>query len=63
MGGLGSLSGTVMAAFLIGFSQILTVRYFAPHWHLVVALIAIIGTLTLCPSGLMGRQKELEERT
>ena len=62
VGGLGSWVGAVLAAFLIGFAQILTVVYLGSHWQMVVALLAIILTLILKPSGLFGRQKELEER-
>jgi len=62
VGGLGSWVGAVLAAFLIGFTQILTVVYLGPHYQMVVALLAIILTLIIRPSGLFGRQKELEER-
>ena len=62
VGGLGSWFGAVLAAFLIGFAQILTVVYLGAHFQMVVALLAIILTLILKPSGLFGRQKELEER-
>ncbi len=62
VGGLGSWVGAVLAAFLIGFAQILTVVYLGAHYQMVVALLAIILTLILKPSGLFGRQKELEER-
>lgn len=62
VGGLGSWVGAVLAAFLIGFVQILTVVYIESHFQIVVALLAIIVTLILKPSGLFGRQKELEER-
>ncbi|MCP4688061.1 MAG: branched-chain amino acid ABC transporter permease [Desulfobacterales bacterium] len=62
VGGLGSWMGAVLAAFLIGFAQILTVVYLGAHYQKVVALAAIIITLILKPSGLFGRQKELEER-
>ncbi len=62
VGGLGSWLGAVLAAFLIGFAQILTVVYLGAHFQMVVALSAIILTLILKPSGLFGRQKELEER-
>jgi branched-chain amino acid transport system permease protein len=62
VGGLGSWVGAVLAAFIIGFAQILTVAYIASHFQIVVALLAIIITLMLKPSGLFGRQKELEER-
>jgi branched-chain amino acid transport system permease protein len=62
VGGLGSWMGAVLAAFIIGFAQILTVVYLGSHYQMVVALLAIILTLILKPSGLFGRQKELEER-
>jgi branched-chain amino acid transport system permease protein len=62
VGGLGSWMGAVLASFLIGFAQILTTVYWGAHFQMVVALLAIILTLILKPSGLFGRQKELEER-
>ncbi len=62
VGGLGSWTGAVLAAFLIGFAQILTVVFLGAHFQVVVALLSIIVTLVLRPSGLFGRQKELEER-
>ncbi|MEW6275885.1 MAG: branched-chain amino acid ABC transporter permease [Bacillota bacterium] len=61
-GGLGSWAGTAAASFLIGFAQIITVNYLAPHFHLVVAMLIIIAILIARPSGIFGRQKELEER-
>jgi branched-chain amino acid transport system permease protein len=62
VGGLGSWGGAVLAAFMIGFAQIITVAYIQSHFHMVVALLAIIVTLIFKPSGLFGRQKQLEER-
>ena len=62
VGGLGSWPGSIVAAFVIGFAQKLTVAFFRPHFHMVVALAAIIIVLIVRPSGLFGRQKELEER-
>jgi len=62
VGGLGSWVGAILAAFMIGFLQIITVAYIQSHFQMVVALLTIIVTLILRPSGLFGRQKELEER-
>ncbi len=62
VGGLGSWVGAILAAFMIGFLQIITVAYIQSHFHMVVALITIIITLILRPSGFFGKQKELEER-
>ena len=62
VGGLGSWAGAVLASFLIGFAQMLTVVYLGSHYQMVVALLAIIFTLILKPSGIFGMQKQLEER-
>lgn len=62
MGGLGSWGGAVVASFVLGFAQILTVAYIHPQFQMVVALLAILITLIVKPSGFFGRQKELEER-
>jgi branched-chain amino acid transport system permease protein len=62
VGGLGSWVGAILAAFMIGFLQIITVAYVESRFEMVVALLVIIITLILKPSGLFGRQKELEER-
>lgn len=61
VGGLGSWVGAILAAFMIGFLQHI-VAHIQSHFSMVVALLAIIMTLILRPSGLFGRQKELEER-
>jgi branched-chain amino acid transport system permease protein len=62
VGGLGSWPGSILAAFVIGFAQMLTVAFFKPHFQMVVALAAIIVVLLVRPSGLLGREKQLEER-
>jgi branched-chain amino acid transport system permease protein len=40
----------------------LTERFLSTHYMMVVALLAIIITLLIKPSGIFGKQKELEER-
>lgn len=62
IGGLGSWGGTILASFIIGFAQILTEVFLSTHYVMVVALLAIIVTLLIKPSGIFGKQKELEER-
>jgi branched-chain amino acid transport system permease protein len=62
VGGLGSWNGAILASFIIGFAQILTEVSLGAHFQVVVALLAIIVTLIVKPSGLFGMQKELEER-
>jgi branched-chain amino acid transport system permease protein len=62
IGGLGSWTGTVIAAFLLGFAQMLTVAFLGPEWQMVVVVLAILLLLIIKPSGILGKQKELEER-
>jgi len=62
IGGVGSWGGTILASFIIGFAQILTEAFLSSHYQMVVALLAIIITLLIKPSGIFGKQKELEER-
>ncbi len=62
VGGLGSTVGVIVAAFLIGYAQMITDAASGPHWKMIVSLIAILVILVVKPSGLFGKQKELEER-
>ncbi len=62
VGGLGSTVGILLASVLIGYAQTFTANYLEPHWMMLVSLIAIAIILTIKPSGLFGKQKELEER-
>jgi branched-chain amino acid transport system permease protein len=62
VGGLGSTVGILVASVLIGFAQTFTANYLETHWMMLVSLIAIAAVLIIKPSGLFGRQKELEER-
>ena len=62
VGGLGSTGGVLVAAVLIGFAQSFTATYIGSHWMMIVSLVAILVILVVKPSGLFGKQKELEER-
>jgi branched-chain amino acid transport system permease protein len=62
IGGLGSTGGTIVASFVIGFAERFTDTYISSQWTMIVSLAAILVVLTLKPSGLFGKQKELEER-
>jgi len=62
IGGLGSTGGVIVASFLIGFAQRFTDTYIGSHWTMIVSLVAILLVLLVKPSGLYGKQKELEER-
>jgi len=62
VGGLGSTFGVIIASFIIGFAQQLTATYISSHWTMIVSLVALLIILAIKPSGLLGHQKELEER-
>jgi len=62
IGGLGSWAGTILASFVLGFSMITSTALFGALWENVVLIGTIILILLFKPSGLMGKQKELEER-
>lgn len=62
IGGLGSWSGAILASFVIGFAMKISTVLFGALWESVVLVGTIILILLLKPSGLLGKQKELEER-
>ncbi len=54
LGGLGSVRGSVVASFIIGFIQVAISMLYDPRWAEVSALIAIIAILIVRPQGLFG---------
>jgi branched-chain amino acid transport system permease protein len=62
IGGLGSTGGVIAASFLIGFAERFTDSYISSHWTMIVSLAALLIVLVFKPSGIFGKQKELEER-
>ncbi len=62
IGGLGSWAGALLASFVLGFAMIISTALFGALWESVVLVGAIILILIFKPSGLLGKQKELEER-
>lgn len=62
IGGLGSTGGVIVASVIVGFAERFTDTYVSSHWTMIVSLAAILLVLVVKPSGLFGRQKELEER-
>ncbi len=54
LGGLGSVRGSIIAAFIIGYMQVAVSILFASEWAEVVAMLAIIAILVVRPQGLMG---------
>jgi len=62
IGGLGSWGGAILASFVIGFAMKISTALFGALWESVVLVGTIIVILLFRPSGLLGKQKELEER-
>ena len=55
LGGLGSMPGTLVAAFLFGVVESLTATFYGPSWAPAVAFGFLLLTLAVRPAGLMGR--------
>jgi branched-chain amino acid transport system permease protein len=62
VGGLGSWTGAILASFLLGFITTFVAAWGAVTYQKVVLFGVIFLALIVRPSGLVGRQKELEER-
>jgi branched-chain amino acid transport system permease protein len=62
IGGLGSWVGTILAALILGMATTIMSAIGGTMWNNVLVFGLIILILIVRPSGLFGRQKELEER-
>jgi branched-chain amino acid transport system permease protein len=56
LGGLGSVSGTVAAAYVVGYLETLTAYLVSPSLRAVPALILLVLVLYFRPQGLLGRR-------
>ncbi|HMN21338.1 MAG TPA: branched-chain amino acid ABC transporter permease [Ottowia sp.] len=56
VGGLGSLSGSILAAILLGYAETAVAYWVSSSWTEVVSLAAVLLTLLLRPAGLRGRR-------
>ena len=54
LGGLGSVRGSIVASFIIGFIQVAISMFYEPRWAEIAALITIIFILIVRPKGLFG---------
>jgi branched-chain amino acid transport system permease protein len=57
VGGLGSLPGAVIAAFLLSFVEIATTFAVSDQFADLVALVIIVAILVIKPSGIMGTRR------
>ncbi|MGH7044507.1 MAG: branched-chain amino acid ABC transporter permease [Acetobacteraceae bacterium] len=55
LGGLGSFSGTVVAAMALGIMESLTATFYGPSWSPAVAFGVLLLALAVKPAGVFGR--------
>ena len=55
LGGLQSLTGTVIAAMLLGIIESITATFYGPSWAPAVSFGVLLLTLAFRPAGLLGR--------
>jgi branched-chain amino acid transport system permease protein len=56
VGGLGSIAGTMLAAYLIGLLEALTAAYVSAGLRDVITFALLVLVLMVRPSGLLGRR-------
>lgn len=56
-GGLGSLPGTVLAAYLVGLIEAFAVFQIGLFWSKAILFMILIGVLLIRPAGLLGRKE------
>lgn len=56
LGGLGSVSGTLVAAYIVGYIETLTAYLVAPSLREVPALLLLVFVMYVRPQGLLGRR-------
>jgi branched-chain amino acid transport system permease protein len=55
LGGMGSIRGTLVAAFVLGLAESFTATFAGPSWAPAVSFGLLLATLAFRPSGLFGR--------
>jgi branched-chain amino acid transport system permease protein len=61
VGGLGSIPGTLIAAFLIGLIEAITATYLGGQYVLIAQILFIIVVLLIRPRGIAGMLDEFRE--
>lgn len=56
VGGIGSIKGSIVGAYLIGFLETLTVTVFEPRYRGLFALVLLVAIIIVRPEGLFGRE-------
>ncbi|MGX7744875.1 branched-chain amino acid ABC transporter permease [Rhodopseudomonas parapalustris] len=56
LGGLGSVSGSLIAAFVVGYLETITAYMISPAYRTIPALLLLVTVMYLRPQGLLGRR-------
>jgi branched-chain amino acid transport system permease protein len=56
LGGLGSVSGSLLAAYVVGYLETLTAYLISPTYRTIPALVLVVLVLYVRPRGLLGRR-------
>ncbi len=54
LGGLGSLRGSILSSFIVGYVIVVTITFLGARWSEFVMLLTIIAVLIIKPTGLFG---------
>ena len=56
LGGLGSVSGALIAAYVVGYLETLTAYLISPAYRTIPALLLLVAVMYVRPRGLLGRR-------
>lgn len=56
LGGLGSVSGSLIAAFVVGYLETFTAYVISPAYRTIPALLLLVAVMYVRPQGLLGRR-------
>jgi branched-chain amino acid transport system permease protein len=56
LGGLGSVSGSLIAAYVVGYLETLTAYLVSPAYRAIPALLLLVAVMYVRPRGLLGRR-------
>jgi len=56
LGGLGSVSGSLIAAFVVGYLETFTAYLISPAYRTIPALLLLVIVMYIRPQGLLGRR-------
>ena len=56
LGGLGSVSGSLIAAYVVGYLETITAYTISPAYRVIPALVLLIVVMYVRPRGLLGRR-------